>query len=164
MSDPFLISDDQLRTLSATRQGRVSIAGYNYQAAYAVARLVSMSVRQPLLELQDWPIRLRYDWGEDLDEVCEDGTVRFTQCKRVANIGQAASLADVLIGFAGKWLWTPENERERLRFRLVCSDRHVAEDGKFLESRQDNVRAHFISRLIEPAGPNSDRAVWIKVV
>jgi len=161
MCDPFLISDDQLRTLSATTQGRVSIAGYNYQAAYAVARLVSMSVRQPLLDLQDWPIRLRYDWGEDLDEVCEDDTVRFTQCKRVATIGQAASLADVLIGFAGKWLWTPETERERLRFRLVCSDPHVAKNGKFLESRKENVRAHFLSRLNEPAGANSDRAVWI---
>jgi hypothetical protein len=161
MSDPFLISDDQLRTLSATRQGRVSIAGYNYQAAYAVARLVSMLVRQPLLELQDWPVRLRYDWGEDLDEVCEDGTVRFTQCKRVATIGQAASLADVLIGFAGKWLWTLETERERLRFRLVCTDRHVAEDDKALASLKNDVRAHFLSRLKEPAGPNSDRAVWI---
>ena len=29
MIEPFLISDDRLRTLSATRQGRVSIAGYN---------------------------------------------------------------------------------------------------------------------------------------
>jgi hypothetical protein len=53
MIEPFLISDERLRTLSATRQGRVSIAGYNYQAAYAVARLVSMSVRQPVLDLKD---------------------------------------------------------------------------------------------------------------
>jgi hypothetical protein len=64
VSEPFLISDERLRALSATRQGRVSIAGYNYQAAYGVARLVSMSVRQPLLNLEDWPQRLRYDWGK----------------------------------------------------------------------------------------------------
>jgi hypothetical protein len=102
VTEPFLISDDRLRELSATRQGRVSIAGYNYQAAYAVARLVSSSVRQPVLDLNDWPQRLRYDWGEDLDEACDDGSVRFTQCKRVATIGQPTSLAEVLIGFAPK--------------------------------------------------------------
>jgi hypothetical protein len=55
--EPFLISDERLWALSATRQGRVSIAGYNYQAAYAVARLVSMLVRQPMLF---------HDWREEL--------------------------------------------------------------------------------------------------
>ncbi len=160
MIEQFLISDERLRALSATRQGRVSIAGYNYQAAYAVARLVSMSVRQPVLDLKDWPQRLRYDWGEDLDEVCNDGSVRFTQCKRVATIGQPAALADVLTGFAPKWLWVPEPERDRLRFRLICPDPKFAAGGTSPGSLKDDVRKHFLIRLNEPPGPHSDRAAW----
>lgn len=159
MIEPFLISDERLRALSATRQGRVSIAGYNYQASYAVARLVSMAVRQLVLDLEDWPQRLRYDWGEDLDEVCSDGSVRFTQCKRVAAVGQPATLADVLIGFAPKWLWVPEAERARLRFRLVCPDPKFAAGG-MPDSLKDDVRKHFLTRLNETTGPHSDRAVW----
>jgi hypothetical protein len=160
VSEPFLISDERLRALSATRQGRVSIAGYNYQAAYAVARLVSMSVRQPALDLEDWPQRLRYDWGEDLDEVCNDGSVRFTQCKQVIAVGQPAALADVLIGFAPKWLWVPEVERGRLRFRLVCPDSRFSAGGRPQDSLKDDVRKHFLARLNEPPGPHSDRAEW----
>ena len=158
--EQFLISDERLRTLSATRQGRVSIAGYNYQAAYAVARLVSMSVRQPMLDLKDWPQRLRYDWGEDLDEVCNDGLVRFTQCKRVATIGQPAAIANVLTGFAPKWLWVHEAERDRLRFRLVCPDPKFAAGDISPGSLRDDVRKHFLIRLNEPPGPHSDRAAW----
>lgn len=160
MSEPFLISDERLRALSATRQGRVSIAGYNYQAAYAVARLVSMAVRQPVLDLEDWPQRLRYDWGEDLDEVCNDGSVRFTQCKQVVAIGQPAALADVLIGFAPKWLWVPEAERGRLRFRLVGPDPRFAAGGRAQDSLKDDVCKHFLSQLNKPPGPQSDRATW----
>lgn len=160
MREPFLISDERLRALSATRQGRVSIAGYNYQAAYAVARLVSMSARQPVLDLEDWPQRLRYDWGEDLDEVCNDGSVRFTQCKQIVVIGQPAALADVLIGFAPKWLWVPEAERGRLRFRLVCPDPRFAASGRAQDSLKDDVRRHFLGQLNKPPAPHSDRAVW----
>jgi hypothetical protein len=160
MIEQFLISDERLRALSATRQGRVSIAGYNYQAAYAVARLVSMSVCQPVLDLKDWPQRLRYDWGEDLDEVCNDGLVRFTQCKRVATIGQPAALADVLTGFAPKWLWVPEAEHDRLRFRLVCPDSKFAAGDTSPGSLKDDVRKHFLIRLNEPPGLHSDRAAW----
>src|SRR3712207_3329865 len=104
VTEPFLINEKRLRELSATRQGRVSIAGFIYQAAYAVARLAAMYVRQPVLGLEDWPNRLRYDWGEDLDEVCEDGSVLFTQCKRVADLNNG-ELVNVLFGFAPKWLW-----------------------------------------------------------
>src|SRR5205823_11943910 len=136
---------------------RVSIAGYNYQAAYAVARLAAMSVRQPVLDLEDWPQRLRYDWGEDLDEVQHDGTVRFTQCKRVATIGQPASLAEVLTGSAPKWLWVQESERNKLRFRLVCSDPRFAIGGTSLDSLKANVREHFLIRLSKTTGTNSDR-------
>ena len=161
MIEPFLISDDQLRVLSATRQGRVSIAGYNYQAAYAVARLAAMSVRQPVLGLEDWPLRLRYDFGEDLDEICDGDIVRYTQCKRVDKIGQPASLAEVLTGFAPKWLWVPESERDRLRFRLVCSDPRFAVGGTSLDSLKASVRGHFLTQFNDPVKPLSDRAVWI---
>ncbi len=160
MSEQFLISDERLRALSATRQGRVSIAGYNYQAAYTVARMVSMSVRQPVLDVEDWPQRLRYDWGEDLDEVCNDGSVRFTQCKRIADIGQPAALADVLTGFAPKWLWAPEAERGRLRFRLVSPDLRFAAGAAPPSSLKTEVRGHFLTRLNKPLGPHSDRAAW----
>jgi hypothetical protein len=161
MTEPFLISDDRLRTLSATRQGRVSIAGYNYQAAYAVARLASMAIRQPVLDLEDWPIRMRYDWGEDLDEAQHNDTVRFTQCKRVDTIGQPASLAEVLTGFAPKWLWVKESERNQLRFRLVCSDPRFATGGTSLDSLKADVREHFLTRLRKTTAPNSDRAAWV---
>ncbi|MBV9923712.1 MAG: hypothetical protein JOZ96_01630 [Acidobacteria bacterium] len=161
MTEPFLISDERLRALSATRQGRVSIAGYNYQAAYAVARLAVMAVQQPALGLDDWPRQLRYDWGEDLDEVCEDGTVVFTQCKRVATIGQPASLSEVLTGFSAKWLWAPASQRDRLRFRLVCSDPTFSGGGAPPDTLKDDVRGHFLNRLQEPAKSRSDRAVWM---
>jgi hypothetical protein len=39
MTGPFLINDARIRELSATRQGRVSIGGFTYQASYAAARL-----------------------------------------------------------------------------------------------------------------------------
>ncbi|HSD45728.1 MAG TPA: ATP-binding protein, partial [Pyrinomonadaceae bacterium] len=160
MNSPFLISDERLRALTATRQGRVSIAGYNYQAAYAVARLASMSLRQPVLDIDDWPLKLRYDWGEDLDEACNDGTIRFTQCKRVQTIGQAASLAEVLIGFAPKWLWVHESHRDKLGFRLVCSDSRFAETSTPPHEVKAEVLETFTKRLDEPAGQRSDRFQW----
>jgi L-lactate utilization protein LutC len=161
VNEPFLISDEKLQTLSATRQGRVSIAGYNYQAAYAVARLAAMTVRQPVLGLNDWPRQLRYDWGEDLDEVCEGNAVLFTQCKRVDTIGQPASLAEILLGFAPKWLWTPDSERGRVSFRLVCSDTRFATESPLSETFKLEVREHFLEKLKKPAGQYSDRAVWV---
>ena len=160
MTEPFLISDERLRELSATRQGRVSIAGYNYQTAYAVARLAAMAVRHPVLDLEDWPHRLRYDWGEDLDEVCDGGAVVFTQCKRVETIGQPALLAGVLEGFSPKWLWAPAAERDRLRFRLVCSDPRFAARGALPASLKSQVRGHFLDGLKQPPGSRADRAVW----
>ena len=50
-----------------------------------------MCIRQPVLDLEDWPTRMRYDWVT-IDETQHDDSVRFTQCKRVATIGQPASL------------------------------------------------------------------------
>jgi len=160
MTAPFLIPEERLRALSATSQGRRSIAGYNYQGAYAVARLVAMSIRQPVLDLDDWPQQLRYDWGEDLDEVCNDGTIRFTQCKRVVTIGQPASLAEILIGFAPKWLWVTESQRDQLRFRLVCSDSRFADDGALSDAVKAEVRENFTAKLGKQATQTSDRFQW----
>src|SRR3954464_9181600 len=98
MSDQFLIDNERVKRLSATRQGRVSLSGFAYQMSYAVARLASLHVHRPVLDISDFPVLLRHDWAEDLDEVNCDGHTVLTQCKRIANIGQAASLANVLIG------------------------------------------------------------------
>lgn len=159
----FLVSEARLRELTATRQGRVSLAGFNYQAAYAVARLASMLTRKPILELSDFPLRLRYDWGEDLDELCENGRVVFTQCKRIATIGQPAGLASVLQSFAAKWLSVPADQRANVHFRLVCSDTRFRAGG-LLTTVADDSRAdakkHFETELGAKPGDKSDRALW----
>jgi hypothetical protein len=160
MTEPFLVSEDRLLALKATRQGRISIAGYNYQAAYAVLRLSAMSVRMPVLRIEDWPVRLRYDWGEDLDESCAGGQVIFTQCKRISTVGQPASIADILTGFAPKWLWVSPSLRERLRFRLICPDSRFDLDRVFLDSLRSAVRDHFTAQLSSPPKTRSDIAVW----
>ncbi len=161
--DPFLISEQRLSELAATRQGRVSLAGFNYQAGYAVARLASMLVRRPILDLPDFPLRLRYDWGEDLDEACENGRVVFTQCKRVDSIGQPAKLVDVLESFAAKWLFVAADKRSLVHFRLVSTDPRFAAHGLFKDSAslsKKECRKHFTEALAAPAGVKSDRALW----
>ena len=161
--DHFIVSEARLRELTATRQGRVSLAGFNYQAAYAVARLASMLTRHPILELSDFPLRLRYDWGEDLDELCENGRVVFTQCKRIATIGQPAGLASVLQSFAAKWLSVPADQRANVHFRLVCSDTRFRAGGLLTtvadDSRAD-ARKHFETELGAKPGDKSDRSLW----
>jgi len=42
MTCPFLIDDARIQRLAATRAGRLSLGGYVYQTAYAVARLAAM--------------------------------------------------------------------------------------------------------------------------
>jgi ABC-type cobalamin/Fe3+-siderophores transport system ATPase subunit len=142
----------------------VSIGGFNYQASHAVARLAAMLTRRPALDLDDWPTRIRYDWGEDLDEVCNGGTVCFTQCKRQDGIGQPAALASVLVSFAPKWLWFPDDKRDDgVRFRLVAPDPRLAAGGHLsscLASSRDDVRAKFLDALADSPGPRTDRAVW----
>lgn len=161
--EPFLISEGRLAELTATRQGRVSLAGFNFQAAYAVARLASMLVRRPVLDLPDFPMRLRYDWGEDLDECCENGRVVFTQCKRIATIGQPAGLASVLESFAAKWLSVPTAQRTNVHFRLVCTDPRFRAGGQVAtvaaDSRTDTAK-HFEAELGTKPGDKSDRALW----
>ena len=161
--DHFLISESRLAELTATRQGRVSLAGFNYQAAYAVARLASMLIRRPVLDLPDFPLRLRYDWGEDLDECCDAGIVVFTQCKRIATIGQPNGLASVLQSFAAKWLSVPAAQRANVHFRLVCTDQRFGKGGQLADvaaQSRTETAAHFETELSAKPSARSDRALW----
>ena len=169
MSARFLIDGGRVRQLAATRQGRVSLGGFAYQIGYAVARLASLYTRRPVLDIDGIPTLLRFDWAEDLDEIETDGTVVLTQCKRIADIGQAGTLADVLLGFAPKWLWTPEDRRPALRFRLVCTDPRFAGFGPTPlglyeprpgESDRDAVLRAAIAQLQISPGSKSDRFLW----
>lgn len=166
MSLPFLIDDARVRRLAATRQGRVSLGGFAYQAAYAVARLASLRTGRSLLGLPGVPSLLRYDWAEDLDELSAGDRALLTQCKRIADTGKPASLAGILLGFAPKWLWAPADRRPDLRFRLVCPDPRFAGRGAVLLSqmpkdlRRDEVLAAAETVLRTPPGRSSDRALW----
>ena len=159
MSDDFFIPEERLLTLKATPAGRSGEGGYNYQRAYAVARLAAMRTAQTLLGLSDSPTRLRYDWADDLDELLGDGSVCFTQCKRVDDIGAPAKLAEVLSGFAPKWLWTPEPKRARVRFRLVSCDPRLVQDFD-KETERAEVRAKFKAQLDTVPSQQSDRSKW----
>ena len=159
MSDDFFIPEERLVSLKATPAGRSSQGGYNYQRAYALARLASMGTSQTLLGLLDHPKLLRYDWADDLDELLGDGCVCFTQCKRVDDVGTTAKLMEVLSGFAPKWLWTPEPKRPQIRFRLVsCDQRFIHGFNK--ETACPGVWAYFKSQLATVPSPQSDRARW----
>jgi tetratricopeptide (TPR) repeat protein len=161
MNEVFCIPEDRLLELASTRSGRISYAGYNYQCGYAVSRLASMVTSKPLFGLTDYPKHLRYDWGEDLDEVLDDDSVCFTQCKRVDDIGQPAKLADVLLGFAPKWLWTASNDRNRVRFRLVNCDPRF-QSGYTEEDARSDVLSQFKKLLATAPNPKSDRFLWKK--
>ncbi len=159
MSDNFFISEERLAALKATPAGRSGEGGYNYQRAYALARLAAMRTAQPVLGLSDYPRRLRYDWADDLDEVLDDGFVCFTQCKRVNDIGAPAKLAEVLSGFVPKWLWTPDIKRAQVRFRLVSCDERFRRDFE-KEIERAAVLASFKSQLAAAPSTQSDRAKW----
>ena len=165
MAGHFLIDDARIRELSATRQGRVSIGGFTYQASYAVARLASMLARQPILDLDDFPTVLRYDWAEDLDELDSADRTTLTQCKRIDDIGQPAKLAEVLLSFAPKLLWTERGRRSELRFRLVCTDPRFRGDAPLAFSNvatkeRDRALEAFAGALARPPAGGSDRALW----
>src|SRR5258708_6551827 len=55
MSEDFFIPEERLATLKATPAGRSGDGGYNYQRAYAVARLAAMCTAQPLLSCLTTP-------------------------------------------------------------------------------------------------------------
>jgi hypothetical protein len=160
--EPFFISEERLSELAATRQGRISIGGFNYQAAYAVARLVSMLIKRPLFDVSDFPVQIRYDWGENLDEVCNGGKVIFTQCKKIDQMGQPAALSLVLLSFAAKWLLVPSDQRGNVYFRLVCTDQRFQRSGVLsaYSTEYHSVKSNFLRELNSSPGARSDRALW----
>ncbi|WP_444950998.1 hypothetical protein [Micromonospora ureilytica] len=151
---PFLVDEERLRSLSATRGGRVSTRGFEYQSAFASARLASLTAGAPLPGMQDVPRAIRYDWADDLDELCVDGTVVFTQCKRSSVT--LPMLSKVLLGFLPKILFTEPTMRHRLRFRLVASD-----DQLVLANIRERALERTLVELATVAPPASDRARWM---
>jgi hypothetical protein len=161
MGDRFVIDEERVASLSATRQGRVSVGGFAYQAAYAVARLASLASGHPVLGLDDIPIALRYDWAEDLDERTANGDVVFTQCKRIDDAGQPAQTARILIGLAPKLLWA---QGANVRLRLVSPDPRFGRDRVRAADRpageRDAVRTAAVGLLAQAPADGSDRALW----
>ena len=117
-----------------------------------------MVTSKPLFGLTDHPRHLRYDWGEDLDEVLQDDSVCFTQCKRIDDIGQPAKLADVLWasrrnGCGRRWITVIASASVLL---VAIRDFEVVSAKKMHEKRLDRFK-----RLLdtEPS-PKSDRFLW----
>ena len=152
----------RLERLAATRAGRVALNGFEYQRAFAVLRLSAMALQQPVRGAGEVPVWLRYEWAEDIDEVCSDGTTVLWQCKHGDGWHTPSALADVLEGFAPKWLWTPADQRHRLHFRLVTSDAEFIAYSNApgpLPSKPEVLTA-FRKRLAAPFGNRADRAQW----
>ena len=160
--DGYPVDDGKLATLAASRSGRVALAGFEYQRAFAVLRLAALMLRQSVPGCADVPRLLRYEWAEDIDELCMDDRIVLWQCKHGDDWHSPAPLAEVLVGFAPKWLWTPADQRHRLAFRLVTSDRAFAahHDVPAPLPRDDGLRDAFLRHLKEPPGPRTDRARW----
>lgn len=161
----FPVYDSRLRDLAATRGGRVALAGFEYQRAFGVLRLASMVLGQSVRGSVDCPVWLRYEWAEDIDEITADGRVTLWQCKHGGGWRKPAALAEVLLGFAPKWLWTSEAERHRLQFRLVTSDPDYAVQGDDLPrppptELQAATRDRFLEALQHAPSPRADRARW----
>ena len=160
--DGYPVDDGKLATLAASRSGRVALAGFEYQRAFAVLRLAALMLRQSVPGCADIPRLLRYEWAEDIDELCMDGRIVLWQCKHGDDWHSPAPLAEVLLGFAPKWLWTPADQRHRLAFRLVTSDRTFAahHDVPAPLPRDNGLRDAFLRHLAQPPGTRTDRARW----
>lgn len=162
MTDQFLTDAAKLSSLSATKQGRVSLGGFAYQIGYTVSRLAAMAAGTPNRAVAEIPRAVRFDWAEDVDEVLPDGRVMFTQCKRSDEACRPARIADVLLGFAPKWLWTPEAQRDAVSLQLVSPDPRF---GRVTVRAQDTdlydkVRETFEQRINDKPADTSDRALW----
>ena len=73
---PFPIDAGRLQGLAATRGGRVALAGFEYQRAFALLRLVSMWVGKAVKgSTTEVPALLRYEWAEDIDELAADEAI-----------------------------------------------------------------------------------------
>jgi hypothetical protein len=159
----FPVDTMRLRALAATRGGQVALAGFEYQRAFAALRLVSMLTGQTVKgTATEIPVWLRYEWAEDIDELGADGKVTLWQCKIGPGWTAPAALAEVLTGFAPKWLWTPPAERRRLQFRLVTSDPAYAAHADLpgVLPGEIKVKAAFLKELGAAPGAKSDRAQW----
>lgn len=152
--NPFGVDDDRIGQLRSTRQGRASAQGFEYQAAYAVARLASLDARAPLLGMKDVPTCVRYDWAEDLDEVSSDGSFVFTQCKRLAL--DASRLSQIIISFIPKLLFVEDQTRDRTKFRVVSPT-----IGIKLQDYRATVEKQAMSKLLAKPHPSSDQTRWI---
>lgn len=152
----------RLEELRATRGGRVALAGFEYQRAFAVLRLAAMVLQKPIRGCPTVPAWLRYEWAEDVDEASTTGESVLWQCKHGDVWRQPARLAEVLLGFAPKWLWSPNSDRDKLAFRLVTSDRSYAacHDAPGVLDGKDAVCKAFLNQLSEAPKPCSDRALW----
>lgn len=159
----FPIDLDKLSRLAATRGGRVALAGFEYQRAFATLRLVSMLVGQVVKGCSTQvPAWVRYEWAEDIDELDTNGNITLWQCKHGDGWTEPAKLATVFAGFAPKWLWTQDAQRARLNFRLVTSDIAYAEFRDLpgdLKKRAE-VRQQFLKVVRQKAGTDSDLAQW----
>lgn len=163
MNHLFGISETDLQSLRTTRQGRVSLAGFNYQASFAIARIAAMITNHQILDLDGLPTAIRYDWAEDLDERCDDLSVCFNQCKKISDIGQPASVANVLIGFAPKLLLTPSAEQSKIRLRLICTDRRFGTPvplAKCISKSKVAVRKRFVAEVKTNPTVGEDRVLW----
>jgi energy-coupling factor transporter ATP-binding protein EcfA2 len=162
-ADPFGVSEAFIAKLVATRQGRSSAAGFDYQMAYAIERLATMVGFRPGIDSNGCPALLRYDWAEDIDEVCHDGTIIFTQCKRNAVV-TPSSLAQILLGFVPKWLWAKRQFQRRICFRIVSPDTRFScgDDTPHSLPVQESVRQRFLGILSSPVPKHSDRRLWNK--
>ena len=160
----YPVDPTRLEALKATRGGRVSLAGFGYQRAFAILRLTSLVLQRPVRGCLEVPAWIRYEWAEDVDELSTTGETVLWQCKHGDGWTQASRLADVLLGFAPKWLWAPAERRGTLAFRLVTSDREYAAHHDLpgpLPGASD-VRAAFIKELRSKPSDRSDRALWQK--
>ncbi|MDP2317139.1 MAG: hypothetical protein Q8P41_29900 [Pseudomonadota bacterium] len=154
----------RLDSLRATRAGRIALDGFEYQRAFGVLRLAALALRRAVLGATEVPTWIRYEWGEDIDELADDGSVLLWQCKRGEGWRQPSKIVEVLEGFAPKFLWTPTAERGRLRFRLVTSDPDFAAAHDAASALPVDIevktRAAFLRMLSTAPGVHSDRARW----
>ncbi|MFI9574598.1 hypothetical protein ACIG5D_24470, partial [Microbispora rosea] len=130
--------------------------------AYAVARLASLEAARPVLGVTDVPRVLRYDWAEDVDELCGDGTALFTQCKHTS-LTDKDKLAKVVMSFIPKLLWADQQRASSVQFRVVTSDDHFARYAKF--DSMDGALVDKVIRKVQeeieaPSSPQSDRTLW----
>ena len=158
----YPVDPARLGALKATRGGRVSLAGFEYQRAFAILRLTALVLQRPVRGCLEVPAWIRYEWAEDIDELSTAGDTVLWQCKHGEGWTHASRLADVLLGFAPKWLWSPPERRGSLAFRLVTSDREYAANHDLpgpLPS-MGAVRAVFLGALGAKPSDRSDRALW----